>query len=105
MTENETDKHRRDVHYAKFQAMHTVIKCVLTGLIDSIAVIEQDELDHYEVDDPRARLLLALQDALDVLDPPEPLYHLRRESRRDVLRRIIASRRDIANRVRPPNWI
>ena len=99
MTEDELD-------YAKSQAMHTVIKCVVTGLLDSIALIEQDELECYEVDDPRSRLLLALQDALDVLDPPEPLYReLRPESRRDVLRRVVASRRDIPTRIQPPRWI
>ena len=54
--------------------MLAVVKRVVGTLIDSIAALD-DGFEHREPDDPLSRILVALQDVIDVIDQPEPFVH------------------------------
>ena len=44
---------------------------VVSALIDSITAVD-DGFEHREPADPLSRILVALQDVIDVIDLPEP---------------------------------
>ena len=78
---------RQESSVERGYAMLAVVKRVVSPLIDSIAALD-DGFEHRQPDDGTSRILVALQDVLDVIDPPEPFYHLQRDSNRAILRRI-----------------
>lgn len=83
---------RQELSGERHYAMLAVVRRVVSALIDSIAALD-DGFEHREPDDGLSRILVALQNVLDVIDPPEPFYHLQRDSPRAILRRIKAARR------------